>query len=162
MKKLVNSVNDNNLVNKVTIMARTEQAPNPNSRITLLKERDFFGQRKVVLNWELLKIDIDTIFKSLYVVNNEPIKKKIGRIKLNSDIEFNIFGGHHHIGTTKMNNNEKLGVVNSNLNLHELNNLYVASSSVFPTSGFANPSLTIVALSIRLSEYLLRNKYAKV
>ena len=161
MKKLFNSVNDNNLVNKVAIMARTEQAPNPNSRITLSKERDFLGQRKVVLNWELLKIDIDTIFKSLYVVNNELIKKKIGRIKLNSDNEFNIFGGHHHMGTTKMHNNEKLGVVDSNLKLHELNNLYVASSSVFPTSGFANPTLTIVALSIRLSEYLLRNKYAK-
>ena len=161
MKKHFNSTNDNDLVIKTGIICRAEQAPNPNSRITLSNERDFLGQRKVILNWELLKIDIDTIFESLYIINYELIKKKIGRLRLNCDKEFNIYGAHHHMGTTRMHDNEKFGVVDSNLKVHELNNLYIASSSVFPTSGFVNPTLTIVALSIRLSEYLIKNKYSE-
>ena len=60
----------------------------------------------------------------------------------------------HHLGTTRMSNNPKLGVVDSNCKVHGMNNLYITGSSVFPTGGHVNPTLTIIALAIRLGNYL--------
>jgi choline dehydrogenase-like flavoprotein len=63
-------------------------------------------------------------------------------------------GGKHHIGTTRMHTDPKQGVVDPDCRVHGLANLYVAGSSVFPTSGYANPTLTIVALALRLADHL--------
>jgi choline dehydrogenase-like flavoprotein len=60
----------------------------------------------------------------------------------------------HHMGTTRMHADPRLGVVDPNLRVHEAANLYVAGSSVFPTSGIANPTLTILALVMRLADHL--------
>jgi choline dehydrogenase-like flavoprotein len=62
--------------------------------------------------------------------------------------------GHHHMGTTRMSDDPKTGVVNRDCRMHSVHNLYVAGSSVFPTGGYANPTLTIVALAIRLADHL--------
>ena len=64
--------------------------------------------------------------------------------------------GYHHMGTTRMNANPKHGVVNADCRVHGIGNLYVAGSSVFPTSGSANPTLTIVALALRLADQIKR------
>jgi len=61
---------------------------------------------------------------------------------------------NHHIGTTRMDNDPHRGVVNSNCRVHGINNLYIAGSSVFPTAGHANPTLTLMALAFRLSDHL--------
>ena len=63
-------------------------------------------------------------------------------------------GGWHHIGTTRMSNDPKKGVVNQDCKVHGIENLYVAGASCFATAGAVNPTLTIVALSLRLSDYL--------
>ncbi|PIG93701.1 GMC oxidoreductase [Gloeocapsopsis sp. IPPAS B-1203] len=63
-------------------------------------------------------------------------------------------GSYHHIGTTRMSTNPKLGVVNADCQVHGISNLYVIGSSVFPTSGLSNPTLTIVALAIRLADHI--------
>jgi len=63
-------------------------------------------------------------------------------------------GGKHHMGTTRMHVDPKQGVVDPACRVHGLANLYVAGSSVFPTSGYANPTLTIVALALRLADHL--------
>jgi choline dehydrogenase-like flavoprotein len=65
-----------------------------------------------------------------------------------------ISGSHHHMGTTRMADSPRNGVVNKNCRVHGVENLYVAGSSVFPTSGFVNPTLTIVALALRLADHL--------
>ena len=65
-----------------------------------------------------------------------------------------MMGGKHHIGTTRMHVDPKQGVVDPDCRVHGLSNLYVAGSSVFPTSGYANPTLTIVALALRLADHL--------
>src|SRR4030095_4071608 len=64
------------------------------------------------------------------------------------------YGEWHHMGTTRMHGDPRQGVVDRNCKVHELENLYVAGSSVFPTSGYANPTLTLVALSLRLGRHL--------
>ncbi len=63
-------------------------------------------------------------------------------------------GGFHHLGTTRMSNNPKKGVVNANCKLHGVNNLFIAGSSCFTTGGAVNPTFTIVALSIRLADHI--------
>jgi choline dehydrogenase-like flavoprotein len=63
-------------------------------------------------------------------------------------------GGKHHIGTTRMHTDPAQGVVDADCRVHDLTNLFVAGSSVFPTGGYANPTLTIVALAVRLADHL--------
>jgi len=63
-------------------------------------------------------------------------------------------GGKHHMGTTRMHLNPRQGVVNADCRVHGISNLFVAGSSVFPTAGYANPTLTIVALALRLADHL--------
>ncbi len=67
-----------------------------------------------------------------------------------------MFGSRHHMGTTRMSDDPKTGVVDADCRVHGLSNLYIAGSSVFPTSGYANPTLTIVALALRLGDELRR------
>jgi choline dehydrogenase-like flavoprotein len=61
---------------------------------------------------------------------------------------------HHHAGTTRMSENPADGVVDANCRVHGVDNLYLAGASVFPTAGYANPTLTILALSLRLAGHL--------
>ena len=86
------------------------------------------------------------------------VEKDIGRIALKSEIEnldsYENLGVHHHMGGTRIGNNFKTSVVDSNLKLHDLKNCYILGSSVFPTSGYTNPTFTIIQLSLRLGEFL--------
>ena len=65
-----------------------------------------------------------------------------------------ILNAHHHAGTTRMHEDPRGGVVDQDLRVHGLENLFVAGGSVFPRAGWANPTLTIVALSLRLADHL--------
>jgi choline dehydrogenase-like flavoprotein len=64
------------------------------------------------------------------------------------------YGDEHHMGATRMHVDPTLGVVDQNCRVHSLANLYVAGSSVFPTSSAVNPTLTIVALALRLADHI--------
>ncbi|WP_269527132.1 FAD-dependent oxidoreductase [Coraliomargarita parva] len=134
-----------------------EQAPNPDSRITLSRELDQFGQRLPILNWKVSERDVQTLSRSLEILGDACEQAGIGRIVRNPDNEFppkGITGGLHHMGTTRMNEAPEQGVVDGNCKIHGIDNLYIAGSSVFPTSGYANPTLTIGALAIRLADHL--------
>jgi choline dehydrogenase-like flavoprotein len=72
----------------------------------------------------------------------------------NSEWPATLGGGWHHMGTTRMADNPKEGVVDANCKVFGIQNLYMAGSSCFPTSGAANPTLTLLALTFRLSEHL--------
>jgi choline dehydrogenase-like flavoprotein len=65
-----------------------------------------------------------------------------------------LHGGWHHMGTTRMHVDSAKGVVDRNCLIHGMSNLFISGPSVFPTGGYANPVLTIVALSIRLADHL--------
>lgn len=134
----------------------SEQAPNPDSRVTLSKERDRLGVNCVQLDWRLLPIDKFTITRSLEIIGEQLKASGLGEFhnELADDETCwrSMFGSYHHIGTTRMSANPKDGVVDEHCQVHGINNLYVAGSSVFPTSGLSNPTLTIVALAIRLAD----------
>lgn len=140
---------------RLNIMA--EQTPDPESRVMLDDKRDQLGQQKIKLNWKLNSDDMRSIRRFLKVINRELKKDSLGEIlsiPADDTIPDDLHGGYHHMGTTRMNNDPKQGVVDENCRVHGIENLYIAGSSVFPTSGYANPTLTIVALSLRLADHI--------
>ena len=138
----------------------SEQIPNPESRVSLGLERDLFGQQKIELNWCLTSQDIDNMRRFQLILDRELRKNSLGRLEIelkDNSVPSTIHGGFHHMGTTRMDSNPAKGVVDENCRVHGIDNLYVAGSSVFPTVGYANPTLTICALALRLSDYLKNN-----
>ena len=136
----------------------SEQAPNPDSRVTLADSRDALGNRQARLTWKLSDVERDTIQRSLMIVGRQLGIKSKGRIQITFDEKEawpeQTNGAHHHMGATRMNEDRKQGVLDRNCRLHGVSNLFVAGSSVFPTGGFANPTLTIVALALRLADHV--------
>ncbi len=141
----------------VALLSMSEQAPNPDSRVMLSSERDSLGMPRLNLTWKLTEIDLHTVRTGSQLVAEEFGRLGLGRVKLSgweSDDRLAVVGGHHHMGTTRMNINPKLGVVDQNCRVHGIDNFYIAGCSVFPTSGVSNPTLTLVALAIRLADHL--------
>ncbi|WP_017653576.1 GMC oxidoreductase [Fortiea contorta] len=139
------------------VLHQTEQAPFPDNRLTLTDEHDRLGRQKVKLHWRWHDIDIDTIKRSQEILKAEFAQAGIGELQIERDGELPKLihpGAHHHMGTTRMHDSPLQGVVDSNCKLHDVANLFIAGSSVFPTGGFANPTLTIVALAIRLADHV--------
>lgn len=134
----------------------SEQAPNPDSRITLSAERDRLGLNQVKLDWRLSEIDKYTIERSQQLIASELncCGQPQHELTDNNIAWQSLRGSYHHMGTTRMNPNPRLGVVDEHCQVHGISNLYIAGSSVFPTSGLSNPTLTIIALSIRLADRL--------
>ncbi|HEY9734658.1 MAG TPA: GMC family oxidoreductase, partial [Trichocoleus sp.] len=137
----------------------TEQAPDPANRIMLSNDRDVFGYPKMQLQWRWSDQDIQSIRRAQALFKQEFAKAGLGELKVELDqgLPRMIYPSiHHHMGTTRMHESPKHGVVDANCRVHGVSNLYVASSSVFPTSGYANPTLTIVAIAIRVADQIKR------
>jgi choline dehydrogenase-like flavoprotein len=138
-----------------------EQMPNSDSRVTLTRARDALGQNRVALDWRPGVAEKRAIRRATELVGLEVGRLGVGRMRGNTlgdndpwpgDLQ----GSRHHMGTTRMADSPRLGVVDAQCRVHGVANLYIASSSVFPGAGFANPTLTIVALALRLGDKLVR------
>lgn len=158
---------DERVKRSFVLNTRIEQAPNPNSRVTISNEKDVLGVQKPILNWELSPIDKRSIRTIYQILGQQFGKAGLGRVKLKpflrdetDDITWpeDINGGWHHMGTTRMSDEPKTGVVNKHCQVHGISNLYVAGAGCFATSSAPNPTLTLVALTLRLSDYI-KNKY---
>lgn len=136
-----------------------ENAPHPDNRLRLSAETDFFGKRRILLDFELQEQDVESHAKAFRLLASDFGKRGLGRVNFfgRSALAIDRMGfGGHHIGTTRASSSPRDGVVDGNLKLHGLENLYVLGSSVFRTGGAANPTLTIVALTVRLGDHLKR------
>jgi len=135
-----------------------EQVPNPDSRVTLSSERDRLGLPKIKLDWRLTEQDRRSLLQHINSLALEFGALGIGRMLLNVEDDGRwpeqVNGGSHHMGTTRMHDDPQRGVVDRNNKVHGMDNLYVAGSSVFPTSGVSNPTLTLVAMTLRLANHL--------
>lgn len=132
-----------------------EQAPNPNSRVALSDEKDVLGLNKLRLNWQLGDKALKSVERLHHYLGQHLEANKIGRLQSPDFSQaITLSDASHHLGTTRMSESPKNGVVDQNCKVFDLDNLYVAGSSVFPTSGHANPTLTIVALAIKLADFL--------
>ena len=149
------------------LFVRSEQAPNPDSRVVLGDRLDQFGCRQLELQWELLDQDWITVVRTAELVAMI-LSKRYGA---SADVSIrrerpwpahpadpaetkHPTWGNHHLGTTRMSSDPGEGVVDPDCRVHGLENLYVAGSSVFPTGGCANPTFTIVAMAHRLADHL--------
>ena len=135
-----------------------EQAPNPLSRITLdPTNRDAFGMPRAVLDWRVSDVDKESIRRTQDILDDELRRAGIGRIerKLGDEHPPALYrGAFHHMGTTRMHPDPTQGVVDVDSRVHGVTNLFVTGSSIFPTAGYANPTLTVVALALRLADHL--------
>lgn len=150
-----NEANLEKAFNCFEVLHITEQAPAPNNRIMLGQARDRLGARRPQLYWRWNDIDIRSVQRSQQIFTEEFAKAGIGTMKLEGGKglpHLLLASLHHHMGGTRMNENPRQGVVDANCKVHGVSNLFIASSSVFPTSGYANPTLTIAALAIRLAD----------
>lgn len=144
------------------LFTRIEQAPNPDSRVTLDTEKDSLGMPRANLNWVLTPLEKRSIRKIYELIGQQVGLEGIGRVKLmdylqdENDNTWPSFtgGGWHHMGTTRMSDDPKNGVVDANCKIHGLANLFVAGASCYVTGAAPNPTLTLIALSLRLSDHV--------
>jgi len=135
-----------------------EPVPNPESRVLLSDDIDELGQPKIQLDWRLTpEIEGRTIRKAVKEFAQEMGRQELGRVRMDmpdrgNDWSETVVGSFHQMGTTRMHSDPRFGVADKNCKVHDIENLYVTGSSVFPTSGQANPTLTIVALALRLGD----------
>ncbi|HMH68155.1 MAG TPA: GMC family oxidoreductase, partial [Pinirhizobacter sp.] len=144
----------------VELIGYFEQAPNRDSRIMLGEGTDALGLRKVSVDWQLSAIDRHTIRTAGRLFGEQLARTCNGRFEpepwvvADDDAPLPVHGTAHHLGTTRMAERAEEGVVDRDCRVHGLANLHVAGSSVFPTGGWAFPTFTIVALSLRLAAHL--------
>jgi choline dehydrogenase-like flavoprotein len=137
--------------------AVAEQAPNRDSRVTLGRKVDDRGDPLARVEWRIAEQDMLSLWDSLALLRERTRSAGIGDIrpifKRGEEPPW-LAGGGHHMGTTRMHRDPHHGVVDEHCRVHGTDNLYVAGASVFPTGGFANPTLTLVALAARLARHL--------
>jgi choline dehydrogenase-like flavoprotein len=145
----------------IWMSAHCEQEPLSVSRIMLSKDKDEFGMRRSVVDWQVSDLTYRTIKTLTDVVSSEFERLDLGRLIPTAGLTEDQanwkqhFGDtFHHMGTTRMNREPEHGVVDCDLKIHGLDNMYVASCSVFPTSSYANPTFTMLALALRLSDHV--------
>lgn len=134
-----------------------EQSPNPDSRVTLTEERDALGVPRLRVDWRHSQRDIDSVMGSFAILKREFSRSGVAVFRVDEQdfaarIVAQLGVGSHHIGTTRMSHDPAHGVVDTECRVHGIDNLFVASSSVFPTTSFANPTLTIVAVAVRVAD----------
>jgi hypothetical protein len=146
----------------VRVVVDLEQEPNYSSKITLSDKVDELGVRRAVIDWKISEIERRTAREFAKFITVELEELGFGRAELEPWLTSNapvrqqdLFGTYHFIGATRMASSSRDGVTDENCRVFGLDNLYIAGSSVFPTGGHANPTLTIVALAIRLADHLL-------
>lgn len=145
---------DKQAVRVYRILMLAEQVPNPSSRVTLGTELDALGQRKTVIAFRSTDDDRRNVRVSLTHFTRALGALGRGRLQLaEPEIELRA-GGGHDLGTTRMADDPSRGVTDRHCRVHGVDNLYVAGNSLFPTVGFANPTLTLVALTLRLADRL--------
>jgi len=162
-KKIVGKVLNKNL-KCGNIFMQLEEEPNINNKITLDKKKDEFGIPIVKLLYKKSKKSLRTARGALEELANLCRSEDYGRIAIDKKIfnleEFKSLGAWHHMGGTRAGTNTKESVVDRDLKIHGLDNIYVSGSSNFTTGGFTNPTFTIIQLAIRLSEKIKERLYS--
>lgn len=149
---------------EVALLVRAEQAPNPSSRVILTSQTDPLGMPRLALDWHMSRLDVDSVAGLVDLLGEELARLGLGRVEaadwLRQDgswrtdplISAHPIGGYHHMGTTRMTDSPRHGVTDGYGRVLGVENLYIAGSSVFPTSGWANPTLTVLALALRTAD----------
>lgn len=146
-----------------SVVLRLEQVPNVHSRVTLDGERDELGVPRAAMHWAFTTLEKSSMRAIYSLLGRQVGMAGIGRVRLREELAVPqegvlppISGGWHHMGTTRMSADPREGVVDADCRVHGMANLYVAGSSCFPNGAAVNPTLTLLALALRLAEHLRR------
>jgi choline dehydrogenase-like flavoprotein len=135
-----------------------ELAPDPERRVTLDGVRDALGMPRLKLHMTISDDDLTSYRTTLTELGRQLLAAKSGMLRMDRRTRAEWLSvmdwGNHHMGTTRMHDDAKQGVVDANSQVHGLANLFIAGSSVFPTYGASNPTLNLVALTLRLADHL--------
>lgn len=143
--------------NRILLRYEAEQQPDQSNRVSLLPDRDALGNLRTSLHWSPSLEDRDSIVRSAIRIGEICGASGIGRIELEDHFDARYWDAAtawHQMGTTRIAESPRHGVVDADLRVHGTRNLFVAGASVFPSGGRANPTLTVVALSLRLADHL--------
>lgn len=141
---------------ELAVINYSEQIPRPDSRVYLSQERDRLQMNTLVLDWKVGSEETDSVLRMQALFGQWLTRQGIGTLEsaLPEGSQPSYTDASHHMGTTRMSDDPRRGVVDRNGRVHDVANLFVAGSSVFPTVGHANPTFTIVALALRLADHL--------
>jgi choline dehydrogenase-like flavoprotein len=148
-----------NRSNRFSLEMHGEQAPRADSRVRLAEAVDALGMPRLHVDWRYSASDVDSLRRTLDLMAQGFEQSGTGHLSYNAAtlekdlLRFGAYGGHH-IGTARMGTDPRSSVVDANCRVHSVGNLYVAGSAAFPTSSQANPTLTLIALSLRLGSHL--------
>ncbi len=133
-----------------------EQAPNPESRIGLASSRDRFDMPRLRVDWRMSEVDRHTIRGTLALFRDAVAATGCATFTYDPETALDQFAaiGGHQMGGARMAADPKSGVVDSQCRVHGVDNLYLVGNQIFPTVGYANPTLTTVALALRLAGHL--------
>ncbi len=146
---------------RVRLRVHCEQRPDSASSITLSGERDSLGLLRTRLDWRISALELRTIQTYARTATEalESVAEVVPAADLMSGADAFLArcdDSNHHMGGMRMAAAASDGVVSPGLLLHGTANCFVCSGAVFPTSGFSNPTHTVIALAMRLAERLAR------
>jgi choline dehydrogenase-like flavoprotein len=149
------------LITDVKLQMIVEAEPNRDSRVTLTRQKDSLGMNRVSVNWQLTELVKRTFDRTAMLLAQELERTGVAKMQLDAPLEgkewpAELEGTWHHMGTTRMHDSPKEGVVDRNCRVHGMDNLYIAGSSVFPTVGANFPTITIAAMAFRLSAHIAK------
>ncbi|WP_067540055.1 GMC oxidoreductase [Nocardia crassostreae] len=159
-RRLINHTGLPRKLEHVELRCMVEQAPDPNSRITLSDKVDRLGIPLARIDWKLSPREDTTVRRAAALAATEfarlgfPPPELHEWVREASPLPAHLTDWAHPTGSTRMSTDPGTGVVDADCRVHAIDNLYIAGSSVFPTNGHANPTLTIVALAVRLADHL--------
>lgn len=135
-----------------------ELMPDPERRLTLTGEKDALGLPRLKLQMRIADADFALYRQTLGELGRQLLESKVGMLRFNRTHREDWFKGmdwgHHHLGTARMHTDPKQGVVDADCKVHGIANLFVAGSAVFPTYGASNPTLNLLAVTLRLADHL--------
>ncbi|HVY15177.1 MAG TPA: GMC family oxidoreductase [Rhodopila sp.] len=140
-----------------------EQVPNPESRVRLGQEADPLGMPRLIVDWRYHEAELEAICRAYHALATSVASTGLGEVALDPDFPSRVRHalvpqGGHHIGTVRMGTDASTGVVDTHCEVWGTRGLFVAGTSVLPTSGFANPTLTALALALRLADHLVNRR----
>jgi len=146
---------------EIRLRVHCEQRPDSDSSITLSTQRDSLGLLRARLDWRISDLELETIRTFAGTAANSlarvaEIEPDPTLINIDSSFLERCDDSNHHMGGMRMAASPAEGIVTPDLLLHGTRNVYVCSGAVFPTSGFSNPTHTVLALAMRLADRLAR------
>ena len=142
----------------LTVGCGMELAPDPDRRVKLTDDRDALGMPRLQLDMRISDSDFSRYRDTLTELGRQLLAARSGMIRINHKSRESWLSvmdwGNHHMGTTRMHSDPRQGVVDPNSQVYGVHNLYVAGSSIFPTYGASNPTLNLIATTLRLADHL--------